>query len=316
VSRATALVLRALGLGDFFTGLPALAQLRAALPEHRIVLAAPRWLAPLVALAATVDDQVHGHELTPLVDPPRHADLAVDLHGNGPASRALLAVTEPRRLLAYADGPVRWRPDEHEVSRWCRLLAEGLPALGFATAGTSCPSPVGLLPVPDGPPPLAGAVVLHCGAKSAARRWPAERFAAVAILLRGAGHEVVVTGGPQERELAAGIAAAAGVAARTDLELLDLLRLVAHAQLVVSGDTGVAHVATNYATPSVVLFGPVSPRVWGPPPDSRHQVLWHGDGAGDPHGATLDPALGAITVAEVVAAADRALAAAAPVPLR
>jgi ADP-heptose:LPS heptosyltransferase len=302
----TILVLRALGLGDFLTGLPALRLLRESYPSARIVLAAPRWFAPLVSLSDAVDELVHGHELAPLTDAPRHADLAIDLHGNADPSHDLLRATSPRRLVAFnLDGCPSWDPDEHEVARWCRLLIAGLPL-----PGASAPSVVGSLPAPPGPPAMAGATVVHCGAKAAARRWPAERFAAVAMLLRAAGHDVVVTGGPAERDRAEAIAAAAGVPARTDLSLLGLLGLVAAARLVVSGDTGVGHAATNYAVPSVLLFGPVSPRVWGPPPDPRHQVLWHGSGDGDPHGELLDPALEQITVTEVIAAADRALEAA------
>jgi ADP-heptose:LPS heptosyltransferase len=68
-------------------------------------------------------------------------------------------------------------------------------------------------------------------------------------------------------------------------------------------------VASNYRVPSVVLFGPVSPYVWGPPPHPRHQVLWYGDGRGDPHGTSPDPALLKISIADVLAAAERALAA-------
>jgi ADP-heptose:LPS heptosyltransferase len=307
-ARPTALVLRALGLGDFFTGLPALKLLREALPTHRIVLAAPRQFAPLARLAGTVDELVPAHELTPLVAPPRHPELAVDLHGNGPESRALLLDCAPQRLLAYGNGGPRWRRHEHEVPRWCRLIAEGLP-VPYARY----PSVVGALPVPPcdqlrpGATVPPDATILHCGAKAASRRWPAERFAALAILLRERGHDVVVSGGPGERELTRGIAAAAGVPAVEGLDLIELLRMVAAARLVVCGDTGVAHVASNYATPSVLLFGPVSPRLWGPPADVRHQVLWHGTGDGDPHGGTPDPALLAIGVAEVAAAVDRAV---------
>jgi ADP-heptose:LPS heptosyltransferase len=84
---------------------------------------------------------------------------------------------------------------------------------------------------------------------------------------------------------------------------------------VVSGDTGVAHLATAYRRPSVVLFGPVSPALWGPPVRAGkqaplHVALWHGEvhqGTGDPWGTTLDPALAAITVAEVTAALDALL---------
>ena len=88
------------------------------------------------------------------------------------------------------------------------------------------------------------------------------------------------------------------------------LLLVAAAALVLCGDTGVAHLATAYRRPSVVLFGPVSPALWGPPartsPDGSvlHRVLWHGDGNGDPWGADLDPALEKITVDEVRAVVD------------
>jgi ADP-heptose:LPS heptosyltransferase len=80
--------------------------------------------------------------------------------------------------------------------------------------------------------------------------------------------------------------------------------VVAAARVVVSGDTGVAHLATAYRRPSVVLFGPVSPALWGPPTRPQHVVLWHGDGTGDPWGAGLDPALARITVEEVTRALD------------
>lgn len=306
MSRPTALVLRALGLGDLLTGLPAFALLRAALPEHRIVLACPPVLEPLVRLAGTVDETTPAHELTPLHAAPRHAELAIDLHGNGPESRRLLLATEPRRLIAFEHDGLRWDPDEHEVARWCRLVVEGL----HLPAPIPYPSVVGALPQPPDTRMPAGLTLLHCGAKSAARRWPAERFAALAIVLAAHGHEVAITAGPAERDLARAIATAAGVAVLDDLTLLELAAVVARARLVICGDTGVGHVATNYATPSVLLFGPVSPRLWGPPPTPRHQVLWHGAGGGDPHGDRPDPALLAITVGEVVQAAERAESAA------
>jgi hypothetical protein len=63
----------------------------------------------------------------------------------------------------------------------------------------------------------------------------------------------------------------------------------------------------------VLLFGPVSPGLWGPPPDRvRHRALWHGEVAGDAPedvagGSAPHPALLRITEAEVVAAAALAL---------
>ena len=87
------------------------------------------------------------------------------------------------------------------------------------------------------------------------------------------------------------------------MTLLEVVALVADAPLLVCGDTGLGHVATATATPSVLLFGPSAPSSWGPPPGcTRHRVLWGGT-TGDPLGARVDPGLARITVADVLGAA-------------
>ena len=304
--RPTLVVLRALGLGDLLTAVPALRGLARAFPEHRRVLAAPRALEPLALLTGAVDAVVDTRPLAPLALALARADVAVNLHGRGPESHRILLAAGPRRLLAFRNpelpetaGAPAWRADEHETVRWCRLLAEsGIPA---------DPDDLGLeqpaLPVDER---ARGATLIHPGAASAARRWPAERFAAIARAEVDAGRSVVVTGSAEEEPLARAVADAAGLersavyAGRTDL--LGLAALVAAASRVVCGDTGAGHLATAFGTPSVLLFGPVSPAHWGPPPGRpRHRVLWHGR-LGDPHAATPDPGLLAIDVDEVRAA--------------
>jgi len=88
-------VLRALGLGDLLTGVPALRAVRAALPEHRLVLAAPRWQLPLLSTDDLVDEVHHTTELQPLAWPRPPPDVAVNLHGRGPQSHEVLARTRP-----------------------------------------------------------------------------------------------------------------------------------------------------------------------------------------------------------------------------
>jgi ADP-heptose:LPS heptosyltransferase len=84
--------------------------------------------------------------------------------------------------------------------------------------------------------------------------------------------------------------------------------LVAGADLLLCGDTGVAHLGTAFGTPSVLLFGPTPPDLWRPLADvERHTVLWHGVGRADPHADELDPALSKIDVDEVLTAARRLL---------
>jgi ADP-heptose:LPS heptosyltransferase len=307
----TAVVLRPLGLGDLLTGIPAIRGIRAAVPDHRLVLATTAALAPLAGLIGAVDEVLPARELEPLDWSGPPPELAVDLHGKGPLSHVVVADLHPRRLLTFDSpgypGPA-WYPDEHEVRRWCRLVEEGL--------GVRCDPDDLDLAVPAGPAPVRGAAVVHPGAAFPGRRWPPDRFAGVARHLAATGHDVRITGGPAERELAtavaqlAGLGEAAVLAGRTTST--ELAAVVAAARVVVCGDTGVAHLATAYRRPSVVLFGPVSPALWGPPQrDGRdgplHVVLWHGDGAGDPWGTTLDPALAKITVEEVTTALDRLL---------
>jgi ADP-heptose:LPS heptosyltransferase len=304
-------VLRALGLGDFLTGVPALRALRRTLPDHHIVLAAPEPLRPLVELCDAVDELAPTDELEPVDWTGNPPDVAVNLHGKGPQSHRLLCHLGPRLLVAFGNaeagvpGP-RWRADEHERVRWCRLLAESFGA-------GADPDDVGLAR-PAADPLVGNAVVVHPGAAYPSRRWPAGRFAAVARWAAGHGWPVVVTGGRDEVALAARVRAEAGLpesavlAGRTDLSAL--AALVAAARLVVCGDTGVAHLASAYATPSVLLFGPTAPAAWGPPATGPHDVLWRGSGAGDPFAETPDPALLEITTAEVLERA--ALRAAAP----
>lgn len=319
------LVLRALGIGDLATAVPALRGLRAGTGD-RITFAAPAWLAPLIRLTGAVDEHLPVPDLASVLpDHPALPDqpvlagvpasagtLAVNLHGRGPQSHRLLRSAWPARLWAFAcpaagyrDGPA-WEPDEHEVERWCRMLRH-----------------YGLDPDPDDldlrtPPEVdrvpAGVTIVHPGAKAARRRWPPDRYAEVARRLTSEGLRVVVTGSESERGLASRVAQRAGLGPEAvlagRLDLAELAALVARARLVISGDTGVAHLATGYRTGSVVLFGPVSPAHWGPPPDRlRHRVLWHPEALAGivPDPGAPHPALGAISVAEVLAAAQSVL---------
>ena len=320
------LVLRALGVGDLATAVPALRGLRRAFPDHPLVLAAPRWLAPLVDLIGCVDQLVPIERLAAIDWPVSPPYWAVNLHGRGPESHRLLQGAEPVLLRAFAcaeaghtDGP-QWSAEEHEIQRWCRLLDHyGVPA-DPDDLDLHRPSP-SRLPV--------GLTVVHPGGKEPRRHWSPARFGAVAAELTNLGHRVVVTGSPAERELAERVATWAGLPSTAvlagQIELPDLAAMIAHARLVVSADTGVAHLATAYRTPSVVLFGPVRPDRWGPPPDRPwHRALWAGPVAGadgaaawmaevrdgnspeaaDAVVANLHPGLAAIDVAEVLDAAD------------
>lgn len=293
--------LRALNLGDLLVVVPALRALRRAFPDHEITLATHIWLAPLLDLIGSVDRLEPTRGLAPLPGPQR-PDVAVNLHGPAAESYPVLDALRPQRRIGHAapgwSGPP-WRTGGHERDRWCDLLvAHGIPA-----------DPDDLLLLPPRVPSLRpGATIVHVGARYRAAEWPVERFAAVAACLHRDGHRMVVTGSATQRERAMAVADLAGlpdeVVLAGRIDLTALAALVAAARLVISGDTGVAHLASGYRTPSVVLFGPASIEEWGPPAAGPHRALAVEElRRGDPFAADPDPALLAITVADVLAAA-------------
>jgi len=299
------LVYRALGLGDFLTAVPAYRAIAAGHPHHEVVLAAPEALRPLAGLTGAIDTFLPTKELAPLCWPGSPPEVAVNLHGCGPQSHLLLQGMGAERLIAFErpelgiSGPA-WVSEEHDVARWCRLVEESGLSTDRSALGLS---------VPSGEPVVRDATVLHPGAAAVARRWPAERFAELAIALESAGHRIVVTGVAAELALAREVAQCAGLpndrVLAGCLDLGALAAVVAAARLVVCGDTGVAHLATAYGCRSVLLFGAMSPELWGPPSSRpQHHVLWHRAAVGRqavrgrPHPALLD-----IGVPEVTAAA-------------
>ncbi len=106
--------------------------------------------------------------------------------------------------------------------------------------------------------PIVGVVP---GSNAPARRWPVERFAAVARMLGDRGARVVVMGGAGEVGLTAQVSAACqgalDVGGRTDLT--DLAALLSLCDLVVTNDTGSMHLAGAVGTRTVSLWGPSDP---------------------------------------------------------
>jgi heptosyltransferase-2 len=112
-------------------------------------------------------------------------------------------------------------------------------------------------------------VILNPGAAyGPAKRWPAERFAALgALLQRQKKAEIIITGSSGEEELAAGIASRlprrpANLAGQTSLR--QLLGLISQSRLFITNDTGPMHLANALSVPVVALFGPTNPAVTGP----------------------------------------------------
>jgi heptosyltransferase-2 len=108
-------------------------------------------------------------------------------------------------------------------------------------------------------------VALAPGAVGPAKRWPAAAYADLARRLVGEGASIWVLGGPAEAPLAR-IIANVGPQVRdlTGSDLRNAIIALAGADVAVSNDSGLLHVAAALGTPSIGIFGPTSPWHWAP----------------------------------------------------
>ena len=116
-------------------------------------------------------------------------------------------------------------------------------------------------------------VLIHPGAGSPDKCWPADRFADLAERLTAAGRPVRFVIGEVERDRwsTATVERLAAVAeVRQPATLTDLLHEVAAAAVFVGNDSGPAHLAGILGVPTVAVFGPTAPARWRPlGPDVR-----------------------------------------------
>ena len=215
-------------------------------------------------------------------------DMVIDFHG-GPRSAFLTRASGAQRRIGYNvpgrfwsyNERVPWTPSlvppRHSVDNQSDLLkplgvqapAAGVPPVEMpidVAAALRVRERLGAAGVPDAAP-LA---VIHASASSPFRRWPAERFIALAasLLAQRRDLHVVFTTGPSEQTLHHQLTTAAAQHAGTDgtrvvrcadFDLHELRALIERAQVYVGGDSGPLHIAATTDTPIVALFGPTVP---------------------------------------------------------
>ncbi|OLC09183.1 MAG: hypothetical protein AUH41_06000 [Gemmatimonadetes bacterium 13_1_40CM_66_11] len=110
------------------------------------------------------------------------------------------------------------------------------------------------------------------GAAHATKRWPIRHWTALAEQLRKMGYGLVAVGGTDDRELAAQVGSGVHNAAG-EFTLQETGACLARATVLVSGDTGVMHMATGVGTRVLALFGPTVELFGFFPYASRAEVL-------------------------------------------
>lgn len=263
------LVAHNLLLGDTLMLTPLLAKIRARLPEAETTLLAAPAFVPLYA------GRPYGVRALPFA--PSRAATTRALLEEDPFDLAfvvgdnryswLAAALRARHIVAHAgDRPATksWFVDESRAypaqpAAWGDMVAD---LLDGADAPPYSPSD---WPAPPARPferPSSPYAVLHLGASTPLKCWPAPRWKALAHALRAEGLQVAWSAGLGEEGLVRECDPGGefpSLAGR--LDLAQLWHLLAHASLLVAPDTGVAHLGRAVWTPTVAIFGPGSPVV-------------------------------------------------------
>ena len=279
-------------VGDAILALPAVDSLAAHFPDAEITIAAADWVREVFApepgrravLALPTAKSLAGLKAAAGILREQKFDLAVLLTNSFGSALPFHRARIPERWGYRRDGrgPLLTRsvkpPDPQDEPRHhLYYYLELLSRLGIRTV-----TPDLRLRVPDDERAAARAdlakegvdgsgplVVFNPGASyGPAKRWPADRFAALADRLAAERKaRIVLTGAAGEAEIAAAVAAAMKVrpinlAGRTTLGRL--LAVIAEASLFVTNDTGPMHMANALRVPIVAVFGPTEPKATAP----------------------------------------------------
>ena len=173
-----------------------------------------------------------------------------------------------RRSVPYAAGA-------HRVEEILRLA----DLLGIARAAELvCPS----APTPEDIP-AGNYAVIHAAPMFRYKQWTTNGWRELAAALTARGLSVIATGGPaqSEREYLSEVWSGNGAPVRRvdgQLNWPQLAKLLAKARVYIGPDTSVTHLAAAAGCPTVALYGPTDPRLWGPWPVGGLQTMWSATG--------------------------------------
>jgi len=283
------LCVRFSSIGDVLLTTPLVRALHRRHPDAELYFVTKRAMAPLVMENPNLMQVIaleQGERITDLARRMRAvgATYALDLHGSL-RSRALRWLV-PCRWTGYSKRKIaRTMLISTKINVYGRPVP--VPERYFEAARA-------LDVAPDGGPPeffLAPAAreriarwlrehqldgkpiaALAPGAAHATKRWPIHHWRALSAQLEGMGYALVALGGPEDRELASRLGSTVTNAAG-EFSLQETGACLARSTVLISGDTGVMHMASGVGTRVVALFGPTVEPFGFLPYKSRASVI-------------------------------------------
>jgi heptosyltransferase III len=214
----------------------------------------------------------------------RRYDLAVSVQtGDRPIAFALIAgrhsvgPVEPEGLASAIKRALLGRSyirdrSQHRVVDILRLAdVIGIPAVPEVV----CPPPAPRAPLAPAQP----YAVIHAAPMFVYKRWTAAGWGALAAGLRERGFAVAATGAASDRDYLDAVWRDARVV-RLDGKLSwpEMTALIAGARVYIGPDTAITHLAAAAGAPTVALYGPTDPRLWGPWPSGGLEATWQAAG--------------------------------------
>jgi ADP-heptose:LPS heptosyltransferase len=259
-------------LGDTIMLTPLLKKARARFPDAELVMTVPRSFMPLYA------GKPYGVEALPF-DPRSLVDHAAMRKAQGfdlalvPGDNRwswLARMLKARWVVAFA--PERGSYKDWPVDELVRMPHAAMPWGDVAATLLQGDEPEAYEPSEWPAPPFARYAqpqapycVLHVGARTSHRRWPAENWKRLAKWAEGRGYTVVLSAGSGEANLLADVdLERRWLQFAGELDLAQLWNLLREAAFAVCPDTGIAHLARLVGVPTVAIYGPGSPMVAGP----------------------------------------------------
>ena len=281
-------------VGDAVMTVPALRELRRLLPRARITLATRAWAKDIFEGADFVDDLLvveSAGGVRPFLRQvrdwrARRFDLAVLLPNSMESALVAFAARVPSRVgyatqsrgefLTHALETPAWRAGRHEVFYYLNLVA-GLERALTGASEIEAREPRFALEVSGARKAQARAllesrgvdatrpVVALCpgSTNSRAKRWHADRYAALADrLIEEAGATALLIGAREELDVTKEVLSKMRrrpVVLTGETSLAETTALLSVADLLVTNDTGPAHLASALGRPTLVIFGPTNP---------------------------------------------------------
>lgn len=278
------LVMRPNAIGDFMFALPALHALRYTYPKAKIVFLGKQWHADFLHNRPGPVDEVIVMPPVPGIGAPHDAgvdpepgrrfaaairkekfDIAAQMYGGGRYSNPYLLQFGAKLTIGMKTSDAtpldRWTPHGEKTNRRLELLqvaalvgaAPPLLSQEIAVTPQDRREAAALIPYSEG----ERLVILHPGASEVRRRWPPERFAAVADTLANKGAVIVISATEEDRHLSGAIVDHMhhdAIDLTGKLPLSALCGLLERAVMMVANDTGPLHLALSIGTRSVGIF--------------------------------------------------------------